>query len=98
VEQYHINVAGRVGDVLGNVTVVQSYARLTAEVQAMRAVMGELLAAQYPVLTWWGLVTVLTRAAATITVVIILSVARSWSRATRPRPATSSPSSGWPTS
>ena len=74
VEQYHINVAGRVGDVLGNVTVVQSYARLSAEMQAMRAVMGELLAAQYPVLTWWGLVTVLTRAAATITVVVILSV------------------------
>ena len=40
----------------------------------MRAVMGELLAAQYPVLTWWGLLTVLTRASATITVVIILSV------------------------
>jgi len=74
VEQYHINVAGRVGDVLGNVTVVQSYARLSAEMQAMRAVMGELLAAQYPVLTWWGLVTVLTRAAATVTVVVILSV------------------------
>jgi ATP-binding cassette subfamily B protein len=74
VEQYHINVAGRVGDVLGNVTVVQSYARLNAEMHAMRAVMGELLAAQYPVLTWWGLVTVLTRAAATITVVVILSV------------------------
>src|SRR5262249_4789447 len=70
VEQYPINVAGRVGDVLGNVTVVQSYARLTAEMQAMRAVMGELLAAQYPVLTWWGLVTVLTRAAATIAVVV----------------------------
>jgi ATP-binding cassette, subfamily B, beta-glucan exporter len=60
--------------VLGNVTVVQSYARLGAEMQAMRAVMGELLAAQYPVLTWWGLLTVLTRAAATITVVTILSV------------------------
>jgi ATP-binding cassette subfamily B protein len=74
VERYHINVAGRVGDVLGNVTVVQSYARLTAEMQAMRAVMGELLAAQYPVLTWWGLVTVLTRAAATVTVVVILTV------------------------
>jgi ATP-binding cassette, subfamily B, beta-glucan exporter len=74
VEQYYNDVYGRVGDVLGNVTVVQSYARLTAEMQAMRAVMGELLAAQYPVLTWWGLLTVLTRAAATITVVCILSV------------------------
>jgi ATP-binding cassette subfamily B protein len=73
VEQYHNNVYGRVGDVLGNVTVVQSYARLAAEVQAMRNIMNELLAAQYPVLTWWGLLTVLTRAAATITVVAIFA-------------------------
>jgi ATP-binding cassette subfamily B protein len=74
VEQYYTSVYGRVGDVLGNVTVVQSYARLNAEMQAMRAVMGELLVAQYPVLTWWGIVTVLTRAAATVTVVCILAV------------------------
>ncbi len=74
VEQYYTDVYGRVGDVLGNVTVVQSYARLQAEMQAMRGVMSDLLAAQYPVLTWWGLLTVLTRAAATVTVVIILGV------------------------
>jgi ATP-binding cassette subfamily B protein len=74
VEHYHNNVYGRVGDVLGNVTVVQSYARVAAEMQAMRSVMDELLAAQYPVLTWWGLLTVLTRAAATITMVAIFAV------------------------
>jgi ATP-binding cassette subfamily B protein len=74
VERYHNNVYGRVGDVLGNVTVVQSYARLAAEMEAMRNVMNELLAAQYPVLTWWGLLTVLTSAAATITMVAIFSV------------------------
>jgi len=74
VEQYHNNVYGRVGDVLGNVTVVQSYARFAAEMQAMRNIMNELLAAQYPVLTWWGLLTVLTRTAATITMVAIFAV------------------------
>jgi ATP-binding cassette subfamily B protein len=42
--------------------------------QAMRTIMAELLAAQYPVLTWWGLLTVLTRTAATITVVAIYAV------------------------
>ena len=31
VERYHNNVYGRVGDVLGNVTVVQSYARFASE-------------------------------------------------------------------
>jgi len=74
VEQYHNNVYGRVGDVLGNVTVVQSYARFASEMQAMRSIMAELLAAQYPVLTWWGLLTVMTRTAATIAVVAIYSV------------------------
>src|SRR5690606_26919177 len=32
------------------------------------------LAAQYPVLTWWGLLTVLTRAASTITMVAVFAV------------------------
>jgi len=74
VEQHYINVYGRVGDVLGNVTVVQSYARFAYEMQAMRTVMADLLNAQYPVLTWWGLLTVLTRTAATIAFVAIYAV------------------------
>ena len=74
VEQYNSNVFGRVGDVLGNVTVVQSYSRLNVEMDAMRSVMSDLLAAQYPVLTWWGVLTVLTRAAATITMVAVFAV------------------------
>ncbi len=74
VEQYHRSVFGRVGDVIGNVTVVQSYARLNAESSALRGMMHELLKAQYPVLTWWALLTVLTRAAGTITMVAIFAV------------------------
>lgn len=74
VEQYHSQVSGRVGDVIGNVTVVQSYTRLAAEAEAMRGLMGNLLNAQYPVLTWWGILTVLQRAAATITMVAVFSI------------------------
>ena len=74
VERYHIEVSGRVGDVLGNVTVVQSYARLQAEASALRGLIGELLSAQYPVLTWWGLLTVLTRAASTVTMVCVFAL------------------------
>jgi len=74
VEQHHISVAGRVGDVIGNVTVVQSYTRLGAEASALRTMMGQLLAAQYPVLTWWGLLTVLTRAASTVTMVAVFGI------------------------
>jgi ATP-binding cassette subfamily B protein len=74
VERYNAAVYGRVGDVIGNVTVVQSFARLKAESEAMRAVMSDLLAAQYPVLTWWGILTVLQRAAATITIVAVFAL------------------------
>lgn len=71
VEHYHHQLAGRLGDVLGNVTVVQSFTRLQAESAALRDLMAQLLTAQYPVLTWWGLLACLTRAAATITMVAV---------------------------
>ena len=74
VERYNSAVYGRVGDVIGNVTVVQSFARLKAETDAMRSVMSDLLAAQYPVLTWWGILTVLQRAAGTITMVAVFAM------------------------
>ena len=71
VEQHEQALSSRVVDVIGNVTVVQSYARLRAESEAVRELAGELLTAQYPVLTWWGLLTVMQRAAATLTMVAI---------------------------
>ena len=74
VEQYNSAVFSRVGDVIGNVSVVQSYARLRDEAEAMQGVMTNLLAAQYPVLTWWGVLTVLQRAAATITMVAVFAM------------------------
>ena len=45
----------------GNVTVVQSYARPAAETSALQELMHRLLAAQFPVLTWWAMLTILTR-------------------------------------
>ena len=73
VERYHQDVFGRVGDVIGNVTVVQSYARLAAEASELQGMMRQLLAAQYPVLTWWALLTILTRGSATIVMVVIFA-------------------------
>lgn len=73
VERYRYGVSGRVGDVVSNVTIVQSYTRFAAEVEAMQAMVRQLLAAQYPVLTWWGILTVLQRAAATIAMVAIFA-------------------------
>jgi glucan exporter ATP-binding protein len=73
VERYHQDVFGRVGDVIGNVSVVQSYARLRDEQVALRELMQQLLSAQYPVLTWWAMLTVFTRAAATVSMVAVFA-------------------------
>ncbi|MGC1587100.1 MAG: glucan ABC transporter ATP-binding protein/ permease [Rhodomicrobium sp.] len=74
VEQYHQNVFGRVGDVIGNVMIVQSYTRLMDETSALRSLMADLLRAQYPVLTWWGMLTVLTRTSATVAMVAVFAM------------------------
>jgi glucan exporter ATP-binding protein len=74
IESFNSKVYGRVGDVIGNVTVVQSFARLKAESEAMRDLMGELITAQYPVLTWWGILNVLQRAAATTALVAVFAL------------------------
>jgi ATP-binding cassette subfamily B protein len=74
IERYHQDLYGRVGDVIGNVSVVQSYARLRDEQQALRELTRQLLSAQYPVLTWWAMLTVFTRAAATISMVAVFAV------------------------
>ncbi len=71
VEQHETALSGRVVDVIGNVMVVQSYARLQAEAEALRGLSRDLLAAQYPVVTWWGILTVMQRSAATLTMVVI---------------------------
>src|SRR5690606_3022759 len=42
-----------------------------AEAAILRNLMNDLLAAQYPVLTWWAVLTVLSRAAGTITMVAV---------------------------
>ncbi len=77
VEDYHSELAARAGDALGNVTLVQSFVRLALEARELGAVMQKLLAAQFPVLNLWALMTVLSRMASTITVIAIF-VLGSW--------------------
>jgi ATP-binding cassette subfamily B protein len=74
VERYHSELAARAGDVMGNVTVVQAFTRLTAEVQGVKDAMSRLLQAQYPVLNWWATLNVLTNAASTIAMIAIFAV------------------------
>jgi len=74
VERYHSELAARAGDVMGNVTVVQAFTRLSAEVQGVKESMQRLLAAQYPVLNWWAAVTVLTKGASTVAMIGIFAL------------------------
>ncbi len=74
VEKYYSDLAERASDALGNVALVQSFARVEAEVMGLRMVVERLLGAQMPVLSWWAIMTVLTRAATTITLLSIFLV------------------------
>jgi ATP-binding cassette, subfamily B, beta-glucan exporter len=72
VEQYYSDVAERTSDTLGNVALVQSFARIEIEVSGLRKVGDMLLSAQMPVLSWWAAAAVLTRTATTLTLLSIL--------------------------
>src|SRR6476620_10117377 len=74
VEEHYSDLSARASDALGNVALVQSFVRIDSEVQGLRFVADKLLAAQMPVLSWWALVTVITRASTTITVLAIFTV------------------------
>lgn len=67
VERHHSDLAEHASDALGNVQVVQSFTRIQNETYALRRITEELLAAQIPVLSWWAVAAVASRASATLT-------------------------------
>ena len=71
VEQFSVNLAEHASDALGNVPVIQSFTRIESESAAMRRIIDALLAAQMPVLSWWALAAVATRASATLSILTI---------------------------
>jgi glucan exporter ATP-binding protein len=71
VEDRHSELASRAGDALGNIHLIQSFVRLAAETGELHRIIRETLAVQYPVLNYWALLSVMTRAASTITVILI---------------------------
>jgi len=74
VEEHYGDLSARASDALGNVALVQSFTRIDAEVQGLRGVSSQLLEKQMPVLSWWALVSVMTRTSTTITVLAIFTV------------------------
>lgn len=71
VEQFHSDLAERASDALGNVPVIQSFTRIESEVRGLRSTITRLLDAQIPVLSWWAVATIATRASSTLTVLSI---------------------------
>jgi len=74
VERHYSDLAETAADALGNVALVQSFARIELEVSLIRGIVTALLNAQMPVLSWWAVANVLTRAGTTLTLLVILLV------------------------
>jgi ATP-binding cassette, subfamily B, beta-glucan exporter len=74
VEEHYSDLSARASDAIGNIALVQSFVRIEAEVQGLRFVADNLLQAQMPVLSWWAVVTVITKASTTITVLAIFTL------------------------
>jgi ATP-binding cassette, subfamily B, beta-glucan exporter len=68
------NLAGTAQDALANIPVVQSFTRLAAETRLFGDIAREVIRYQFPVLNWWAVVNVLTRAASTLTVISIVVI------------------------
>ena len=72
VRRIHVSMVEHAADSLGNLPVIQSFTRASAELREQRAIARRLLEAQMPVLSWWALASMATRAASTLTATSIL--------------------------
>ncbi len=74
VEGLNSSLAGTAQDALSNVMVVQSFTRLSAEARLFSDIANQVIRNQFPVLNWWALVNVMTRASSTLAVITIVVV------------------------
>ena len=72
VEGQFTDVIERTTDTLGNIALVQSFARIETEVSGMKKMGEQVLSAQLPVLSWWAVTSVITRTSTTLTMLAIL--------------------------
>ncbi|WP_428487945.1 glucan ABC transporter ATP-binding protein/ permease [Rhodopila sp.] len=74
VEGLNSSLAGTAQDALSNVMVVQSFTRLSAEARLFGDIAQQVIKHQFPVLNWWALVNVMTRASSTLAVITIVVI------------------------
>ena len=73
-QRWQTELAGTAQDALANVTLVQAYTRLRAERALFGDIVAQVIRHQFPVLTWWALANVLTRAASTLAVIAMVGI------------------------
>ena len=73
-QRYQNALAGTAQDALANVMVVQSFTRLAGEMSRFGDIVQQVIRHQFPVLTWWAVVAVMTRAASTLAVMAIVMI------------------------
>jgi len=73
-QHWQIQLAGSAQDVLANVTVMQSFTRMAAETSRFGDIVQQVIAHQFPILNWWAVVNVMTRAASTVAVIAIVLI------------------------
>ncbi len=74
VNEQHAALSEHAADAIGNLAVVQSFARVEEEIRTLDSIGARFLAAQMPVLNYWAAGTVATRAASTLTVTAVLGL------------------------
>lgn len=74
VETHYHQVFSHLSDTINNVSVLHSFNRIQVETRMLRGYIDALLDAQFPVLDWWAVASVLNRLAATISMTAILLI------------------------
>lgn len=74
VERHYHKVFAHVTDSVTNISVLQSYNRITHETEALKRFINDLLKAQYPVLDWWAIASALNRLSSTISMMVVLMI------------------------
>jgi len=81
VEVKNQELAARLIDVMANATIVRSFTRVRHEVVLFRELVSGVLKAQYPVLSWWGVLNVITRLSSMIAMLAIVAIGATLVRA-----------------
>lgn len=72
IENHHTDLATQASDTLRNIALVQSFTRIDAEAKSLSQISQRVLQAQFPILNWWAVVTVMTRSATSISILSII--------------------------